>query len=600
MILSYYDSYNHPPASDTLDIIIDTHTDTPIVSLPLNNHTYGLQLPINITLPELPLAGSTKLIFDDGTSKDSLTLKNINVGQNSFTLDLHNLLGSSFVQSASKNRLNGTSYNIKFVYQDISSNLPTSAITNVLIDNTTQTPTLISPINNQLITSDSLISVSFNLPEIPLANSVYLIFKNASVKYTLHLNTSTQGSHQYTINPSNIQSLSGLISSNCSIIEDSIYSVYVEYQDTLNNDVASSNISRLDVQRMTPIPQLILPGNYTEVNDTLTVSFVLPSPALHDSVQLTLSSCNPVVINLRTSGSGLQTFKIIRKHISQSNQVLSASQAEIVGGIYSLILSYQDIHNNGLVHVMQDSISIKMNNPPTAGNVTVNAIQNTDYVFRVANFNYVDTDNDLMSFLKITTLPNAGILFKDVNTNGAIDNGEVLSINDTVTKSSIDGGQLKFRPTLNAIGSVYATVGFKVNDGNENSVSSYVLTVNVLYPTSTGSGNWATGSLWNIVSTPTTTQNARVIGNHTVVVNSNTSIHDLKLDNGGIIQLTGTAILTIEGDLYDGLGNFSIAPGAQVILKGNIRDSQGAIKVLNTSTDGMQLKGNIHVQQGSE
>ena len=599
MILSYFDALNHPAASDTVDFILDTHTETPIISSPQNGHTYGLQLPINFTLPELPLAGSTKLIFDDGTSKDSLILKNLIVGQNSFTLDLHNLLGSSFVQSASHNRLNGTSYSIKLVYQDTLSNLPSSTTVNFNIDNTTEVPILNSPINNQLITSDSLISISFNLPEAPLTNSVYLIFKNASAEYTLHLNTSTQGLHQYTIDPSNIQALPALISSNSSIIEDSIYSVYVEYQDTLNNLMASSNVSRINVSRITPIPQLILPGNHTEVSDTLTVSFVLPSPALHDSVQLTLASCTPVVINLRTFGSGLQTFKIIRKQIELSNQVLSASRADIVGGIYSLILSYQDIHNNGFAHVMQDSISM-LNYPPTAGNVSVIGAQNADYVFRMANFNYTDADNDLMSFLKITTLPNAGILFKDVNTNGAIDNGEVLSINDTVTKSSIDGGQLTFRPAINAIGNAYAIFGFKVNDGKANSISAYTLTINVLYPTSNESGDWSTASSWNTRSIPILLQNARVKGNDTIVVNNNTTIHDLKLDNGGIIQVTGTAVLTIEGDLYDGLGNFSIAPRAQVVLKGNILDNQGTIKVVNTSTNGMEIKGNVHVPQGSD
>ncbi len=240
------------------------------------------------------------------------------------------------------------------------------------------------------------------------------------------------------------------------------------------------------------------------------------------------------------------------------------------------------------------------NHAPTASNSSVNEVQNADYVFTASNFSYIDSDSDVLSRIQITSLPVLGTLYNDDNLNGIVDVSEIVLLNGTVSKTIIDAGKLKFKSVTNALGTPYTTFGYKVHDAIEYSVTSYTMTINVLYPTSNMSGDWITSGTWNTTVTPTSTQNARVIGNHTVVINSNITIHDLKLDIGGTIQVTGTAILTIEGDLYDGLGNFSIAPGAQVILKGNIRNNQGTVKAVNNSTNGMQIKGNIHVPQVSE
>jgi hypothetical protein len=268
-------------------------------------------------------------------------------------------------------------------------------------------------------------------------------------------------------------------------------------------------------------------------------------------------------------------------------------------GVNNVTLTVTD--NNGNIKSGTATVTIAPRNiPPTASNGSINGGQNVDYVFGVSSFNYADVDNDVMRKIQVTSLPVSGTLFKDANTNGLVDGGESISVNDSVLKTDIDAGYLKFKPVSNALGTPYTTFGFKVHDGSVYSTSAYTLTINVLYPTTTGNGGWTNGGSWNTTVTPITSQNARVIGNHTITINSNTTIHDLKLDTGGTIQVTGTSILTIEGDLYDGLGNFSIAPGAKVILKGNIRNIQGTIKVLNSSTNGMQIKGNVHVPQGSD
>jgi hypothetical protein len=358
MILSYFDSYNHPPASDTLDIIIDTHTDTPIVSLPLNNHTYGLQLPINFTLPELPLTGSAKLIFDDGTSKDSLTLKNINVGQNSFTLDLHNLLGSSFVQSASHNRLNGTSYSLQLKYQDTLVNTVASTqVNSILIDNSTQAPVLSSPINNSIILKDSLIHITFTLPEVPLANSLKAILFNEQTIADIGLNFNTTGQHTIQINPDNIASNPSIISTSVNKLKQAIYKVKIMYRDTCLNSASVSDSNTLIIDYTTLSPQFISPNNSTSIGNTLDLAFKLQELPLNNMVKLKLKGCTDIEIDLQTSGVGLQNFSLNKSDLLHSTGVIHATQNTIPQGNYTLMLIMKDTRGNAAAIDMRSNIS---------------------------------------------------------------------------------------------------------------------------------------------------------------------------------------------------------------------------------------------------
>ncbi len=99
--------------------------------------------------------------------------------------------------------------------------------------------------------------------------------------------------------------------------------------------------------------------------------------------------------------------------------------------------------------------------------------------FAASDFNYSDIDSDPLSQVQITSIPGAGTLYNDANTDDVVDGGEALSNNDVVSKADIDASQLKFKPVANANGSPYATFDFKVNDGTEYSASAYTMTINV-------------------------------------------------------------------------------------------------------------------------
>ncbi|MCK9407818.1 MAG: T9SS type A sorting domain-containing protein, partial [Bacteroidetes bacterium] len=120
-----------------------------------------------------------------------------------------------------------------------------------------------------------------------------------------------------------------------------------------------------------------------------------------------------------------------------------------------------------------------VNDPPTAANNAVSAIEDNDKTFASTEFNYSDTEGSTLLLVQIATAPSAGTLYNDANLNSIVDGGEALSASSTVTKAAIDSGKLKFKPAANGNGSPYTTFSFKVNDGTDYSTSSYTMTINV-------------------------------------------------------------------------------------------------------------------------
>ncbi len=107
---------------------------------------------------------------------------------------------------------------------------------------------------------------------------------------------------------------------------------------------------------------------------------------------------------------------------------------------------------------------------PVATNSTVTVLKNTTHVFTSDEFQFTDVDGDSMSHIMITSLENAGALKLD---------GVDVALNQTISKAQLDAGRLSFTPVSNASGFPYASFAYKVNDGMLDSVSSYIMTVNV-------------------------------------------------------------------------------------------------------------------------
>ena len=111
------------------------------------------------------------------------------------------------------------------------------------------------------------------------------------------------------------------------------------------------------------------------------------------------------------------------------------------------------------------------NTAPTAANNTVTTGVGAAYTFEADDFGFADTDTGAaLASVKIVTVPAAGAL--------ALDGTAVLA-NAVVTKAQIDGGMLTFTPVAGASGTGYASFTFKVNDGTDDSVSAYTMTIDV-------------------------------------------------------------------------------------------------------------------------
>jgi hypothetical protein len=87
-------------------------------------------------------------------------------------------------------------------------------------------------------------------------------------------------------------------------------------------------------------------------------------------------------------------------------------------------------------------------------------------------FGFTDDDGNTLSSVTVSSL--------GTNGNGTFTlNGVAISGSTTVTKAQIDNGLLKFTPSSGDNGSSYNTYTFTVNDGTDDSSSSYTMTINV-------------------------------------------------------------------------------------------------------------------------
>ena len=111
------------------------------------------------------------------------------------------------------------------------------------------------------------------------------------------------------------------------------------------------------------------------------------------------------------------------------------------------------------------------NTAPTAANNTVTTGVGTAYTFTADDFAFADTDTgDTLASVKIVTLPAVGTLALD---------GTAVIVDQVVTKADIDDDKLTFTPVAGASGTGYASFTFKVNDGTDDSVSAYTMTIDV-------------------------------------------------------------------------------------------------------------------------
>ena len=120
--------------------------------------------------------------------------------------------------------------------------------------------------------------------------------------------------------------------------------------------------------------------------------------------------------------------------------------------------------------VVSQTVNVAINTAPTATNNTVTTNEDTAFTFSAGDFNFSDADGDTLSSVQIISLETVGNLQLS---------GADVSLNQVISKSDIDAGNLRFLPVADANGVGYDSFGFSVNDGITDSASSYTMTIDV-------------------------------------------------------------------------------------------------------------------------
>ena len=115
------------------------------------------------------------------------------------------------------------------------------------------------------------------------------------------------------------------------------------------------------------------------------------------------------------------------------------------------------------------------NAPPTASHNTVTMDEDTGYLFAVASFNYLDSDGDALSSVKIVTLPGSGKGTLKLDATAIVSE----DLPKTVTKDDLDNNKLEYSPLPNGNGTGYASFTFKVNDDTVDSTLDYTMTIDI-------------------------------------------------------------------------------------------------------------------------
>ena len=136
------------------------------------------------------------------------------------------------------------------------------------------------------------------------------------------------------------------------------------------------------------------------------------------------------------------------------------------------------LKNSGLVMVLildNDGDDAVANSFPTASDGRVTALENQDYTFTAADFNYADSDADPLASVTIKFLPASGTL--------KLDNANVRQ-DATVTRAQLDAGSFKYTPPPDQTGTGVAFFLFAVSDGEAESTSVYRMTIDIAETTS--------------------------------------------------------------------------------------------------------------------
>jgi hypothetical protein len=346
--LSYQDTLGNAAATAMVShVTIDTHTQAAIILLPASSSKNGSLLNVVFTIPENYLPGTLNLIFNNGSSSDVLTLQNLAVRTDTFTLNLHSFSSSVYVQSYTSDSLSDGVYSMTLSYRDTLANPPSSAtISNVTIDTHTQAPVITRPVAHSVVIE--AMNLNFIIPEVYSPGSVLLSFSNADTSYVLRLQNLAVGDNNLVFDAHHLSASSYVLAASSDSIIDGLYNITLTYIDSLGNPAASVTDSSITLDTYTQTPSILLPFSHTASTTPLKIVFDLPEMYKAGSLQMIFDSAGVTKSTITLTGltAGIDSVMLNVASLASSAHVQSASTNSLANGIYNITLTYQDTLGN--------------------------------------------------------------------------------------------------------------------------------------------------------------------------------------------------------------------------------------------------------------
>lgn len=191
------------------------------------------------------------------------------------------------------------------------------------------------------------------------------------------------------------------------------------------------------------------------------------------------------------------------------------------------------------------------NDAPTGTDDVITIEKNANAILTVGDFGtFSDVDGNTFAGIEVTNLESAGELSYN---NGS--NWVPVTLNQLISATDIAAGKLRFTPAINAVGSNYATVGFKVFDGTAYSANPYTLTVNVI------------DSVAASVTNPpvNTVPSAQTVAGHQTLAFTGLSVNDVDNDITSTTLTVANGTLAVTGAGSSGQGTAN----SPLVLTGN-------------------------------
>ena len=193
---------------------------------------------------------------------------------------------------------------------------------------------------------------------------------------------------------------------------------------TVTDDQGFTTTQVIDVT-VTPVAD-IAADTATTAEDTAVTTTVLGNDTFEGT---------PVVTAVTQGANGTVT-------INPDNTVTYTPKANFSGtDSYTYTVTSGGVTETATVNVTVTAV----NDPPSGTDNVVLHNENSNYVFTANDFGFSDpVEGNAFASVKITTLPDAGTLYRDADGDGVIDAGEALTAGAVVSKADIDAGRLKF------------------------------------------------------------------------------------------------------------------------------------------------------------